>query len=435
MKRFFVDGCFDSFHYGHAHLLYQAKQLCDELVVGTHSDEELTREKNTPFFSFEERIEILRYCRFIDVLILNPVPYCTLTETLDKYDCDKFVHGDEQTVLTSSKQDALLDVKKNDRLVKVPSTHGISTSNLAYRISRHRITNKDTMYLRTLYKKMKPPSCVNLQKRDEYIVIISSWEFITKRCLEFVNDVRTKTGKFIVAKISSSSNYYNMLEKAITLCSLTPFDEIVFDDIEPDIYFTDDYSSIVEKISSSQIFEQKVGSEIAKIEQREQLTKKYIDSGLYIKIINEQLRTLKTIIDNIDFNEKDLIVFDLDETVLCNLMYDGFKNDDNISSGLNPLISDLIIPCLSTIPHSFVTGRRESIRELTEQNLRLLGINYVHLFMMEDTDTRPVSEYKTQCMQQIENEGFTVKIVVGDQISDISSGIGIPFLIFNPFFF
>lgn len=63
MTKFFVDGCFDSYHYAHVYLLYQAKQLCDELIVGTHSDKEMELHKNKPLNSFEDRKYMLKYCK------------------------------------------------------------------------------------------------------------------------------------------------------------------------------------------------------------------------------------------------------------------------------------------------------------------------------------------------------------------------------------
>jgi len=42
-----ADGCFDLVHFGHANALRQAKSLGDYLVVGVHSDEEITKHKGT----------------------------------------------------------------------------------------------------------------------------------------------------------------------------------------------------------------------------------------------------------------------------------------------------------------------------------------------------------------------------------------------------
>lgn len=42
-------------HFGHANSLRQAKALGDYLVVGVHTDEEITQHKGPPVFTQEER--------------------------------------------------------------------------------------------------------------------------------------------------------------------------------------------------------------------------------------------------------------------------------------------------------------------------------------------------------------------------------------------
>lgn len=42
-------------HFGHANSLRQAKALGDYLVVGVHTDEEITKHKGPPVFTQEER--------------------------------------------------------------------------------------------------------------------------------------------------------------------------------------------------------------------------------------------------------------------------------------------------------------------------------------------------------------------------------------------
>lgn len=53
--RYWTDGCFDMMHYAHANALRQARLLCDELVVGIHSDKEITENKGIPVMNETER--------------------------------------------------------------------------------------------------------------------------------------------------------------------------------------------------------------------------------------------------------------------------------------------------------------------------------------------------------------------------------------------
>lgn len=60
-------------HFGHANSLRQAKALGDYLVVGVHTDEEITKHKGPPVFMEQERynfiqVKQLNHFKFILVL-------------------------------------------------------------------------------------------------------------------------------------------------------------------------------------------------------------------------------------------------------------------------------------------------------------------------------------------------------------------------------
>lgn len=46
-------------HFGHANSLRQAKALGDYLIVGVHTDEEISKHKGPPVFSEQERLHYL----------------------------------------------------------------------------------------------------------------------------------------------------------------------------------------------------------------------------------------------------------------------------------------------------------------------------------------------------------------------------------------
>lgn len=73
--RIWMDGAFDMFHYGHMNAFRQGKSLGAKLVVGVNSDETIALCKGgKPITSDEERIEMVKSCRWVDEVV-GGVPY------------------------------------------------------------------------------------------------------------------------------------------------------------------------------------------------------------------------------------------------------------------------------------------------------------------------------------------------------------------------
>ena len=60
----YLSGTFDLFHIGHLNIIRKAKSLCDYLIVGVH--ETAAFKKGITFIPFEERLAIIRACRYVD---------------------------------------------------------------------------------------------------------------------------------------------------------------------------------------------------------------------------------------------------------------------------------------------------------------------------------------------------------------------------------
>jgi acid phosphatase len=85
----------------------------------------------------------------------------------------------------------------------------------------------------------------------------------------------------------------------------------------------------------------------------------------------------------------------------------------------------------------FITGRNETQREATEQNLAAVGYTGYTRLIMEPAGAHYVSaaDFKAPQRQAIEQEGYTIVANMGDQPSDLEGGFAErTFLLPNPFY-
>lgn len=65
----YTTGVYDLFHIGHLNLLKNAKGLCDKLIVGVTVDDLVTYKGKRAYIPFEDRIEIVRSCKYVDAAV------------------------------------------------------------------------------------------------------------------------------------------------------------------------------------------------------------------------------------------------------------------------------------------------------------------------------------------------------------------------------
>ncbi|WP_313606371.1 adenylyltransferase/cytidyltransferase family protein [Comamonas jiangduensis] len=89
----YTTGVFDLFHVGHINVLRNAKSMCDRLIVGVTIDELVAYKNKKSVIPFEERIEIVRACKYVDLA----VPQMTMDkmDALNRYKFDIMFVGDD----------------------------------------------------------------------------------------------------------------------------------------------------------------------------------------------------------------------------------------------------------------------------------------------------------------------------------------------------
>ena len=65
----YTTGVYDLFHIGHLNLLRNARGLCDRLIVGVTSDELVAYKGKRSVIPFEERIQIVAGCQYVDAVV------------------------------------------------------------------------------------------------------------------------------------------------------------------------------------------------------------------------------------------------------------------------------------------------------------------------------------------------------------------------------
>ena len=132
--RIYADGVFDMYHIGHAKVLEQAKKLFKHvyLIVGVSPDWETIEKKGKIVMNENERVEILKHCKWVDEVIM-PCPWIITIDFLRQHKIHYVAHDDEPYSSAGSK-DIYYDVKRLGMFRATQRTDGISTSDIIMRI-------------------------------------------------------------------------------------------------------------------------------------------------------------------------------------------------------------------------------------------------------------------------------------------------------------
>ena len=128
-KRIMVDMSATLIHHGHIRLLKQAAEH-GKVIVGLTTDEEVLSKKGYQVeLAFTHRKEVLEAIQYVDEVV--GVPWQITEDTLDEFNIDLLVHGDDNS-----------NQIKGSRLLVFPRTQGISSTEIRSNTQRA-ITQKN----------------------------------------------------------------------------------------------------------------------------------------------------------------------------------------------------------------------------------------------------------------------------------------------------
>ncbi|CAL4093672.1 unnamed protein product, partial [Meganyctiphanes norvegica] len=194
--RVWCDGCYDMVHFGHANSIRQAKAMGDYLIIGIHTDEEITKHKGPPVFTQEERYKMVRAIKWVDEVV-EGAPYVTTLETLDEHNCDFCVHGDDLT-MTADGVDTYHIVKAAKRYKECKRTEGVSTTDLVGRMLLMTKQHQQVGFNNKYRIKIKSNASSTAESLGHLSWIEKTRVHTTKMNMQFSLDCTPKTGDKVI---------------------------------------------------------------------------------------------------------------------------------------------------------------------------------------------------------------------------------------------
>lgn len=133
----YIAGVFDLFHVGHLNMFKRAKKQCDYLIVGVVTDEGVRKHKKVePFIPFEERIEMVRSCRYVDEAVEIPLNYAGTRDAYRLYHFDCQFSGSDYVDNPDWLAEKAFLEKNGADLVFFPYTEGTSSTKIKAMIEK-----------------------------------------------------------------------------------------------------------------------------------------------------------------------------------------------------------------------------------------------------------------------------------------------------------
>lgn len=226
-----IDGCFDGLHYGHFNGILQVYKQKQGMKLGIHSDEEIAKYKGPSLFREEDRYEMVKHCRFVNEVITG-VPYVTTIETVTRYGCSQYAHGNDVPVSRDG-IDCISEVRSvNGMYNEFQRTEGISTTHMKNQIVEYLVNGTVLMDPVTDYERQlktefdsvidwSPPA------DDDIIVYIENdWSIFNITHLQQLLEAKSK-GTYLIVGIKDGL-FQNRYQIYLNLCAYRFIDKIVW---------------------------------------------------------------------------------------------------------------------------------------------------------------------------------------------------------------
>lgn len=172
----------------------------------------------------------------------------------------------------------------------------------------------------------------------------------------------------------------------------------------------------------------------------------YVDSGRYDADVADVAQQARAFLESrAQRGGKLAIVVDIDETALSNLPSIRANDYGFIVGGpcdlprgpcglftwigmaraesLKPVLALVRLARERGVAVFFLTGRPERLRAATEANLRAAGYEWTGLLLKpDDLTTKSAVEFKAPERKKLEDQGYTIIVNIGDQMSDLDGG-------------
>ncbi len=139
----YTTGVYDLFHVGHVNLLRNARALCDKLIVGVTVDELVMYKNKKSVIPFNERIEVVKSCKYVDLAI--PQTSIDKVESIKKLKANRLFVGDDwyEDKKWKSMEEELSTY--NCKVVYFPYTKGTSSTLINTTLEELRIKREKTL--------------------------------------------------------------------------------------------------------------------------------------------------------------------------------------------------------------------------------------------------------------------------------------------------